>query len=341
MNVLITGGSGYLGQFLVHGLAGQGYTVHYAYGSRQLASAPPGVVAHKVDLATGEGLQEAFDQAPFHAVINCAAISQPAVCENSPDTARAVNVPSHLVDCLLRQEQVRAGLRAVLVHISTDQVYDGSRAHWKEDEAGGQVNVYGRTKYEAETHILSRLPEPYPVAILRSSIIYGPPAPDPVPRPLFLQFVASAVSNPDKPTSFFQDEYRSPVHVRDLQRITELLIAAHGQQLASEAAAAAAAARGGGQAAEAAAVPARALEALAPEALAAVAARRHRVFNAGGPERLSRVDMARQVADCLGCGYDSIESVPSASVARWVQRVFGGRGRGGRCRSLTCTLRAS
>ncbi len=35
-------------------------------------------------------------------------------------------------------------------------MFDGSRANWKEDEAGGQVNVYGRTKYEAEQHILVR-----------------------------------------------------------------------------------------------------------------------------------------------------------------------------------------
>eukprot|EP00198_Chlamydomonas_reinhardtii_P014448 XP_001703785.1 predicted protein [Chlamydomonas reinhardtii] len=295
MNVLITGGSGYLGQFLLSGSHFRGLhdvlsQVHYTYGSRQLASAPAGVVAHKVDLSTGEGLTQAFEQTPFHAVVNCAAISQPALCETAPDTARAVNVPTHLVDCLLRQEAERGGLRALLIHISTDQVFDGSRAHWKEDEAGNQVNVYGKSKYEAEQHILVRTwGHPYPVAILRSSIIYGPPAPDPVPRPLFLQF-ASAVSNPDKPTSFFQDEHRSPVHVRDLQRLTELLIAAHGQQL----------------------------EALAPGALATVAARRHRVYNAGGPERLSRVDMARQVADCLGCGHGSIESVPSASVARGV-----------------------
>ncbi|PNW70401.1 hypothetical protein CHLRE_17g718250v5 [Chlamydomonas reinhardtii] len=310
MNVLITGGSGYLGQFLVHGLAELGYTVHYTYGSRQLASAPAGVVAHKVDLSTGEGLTQAFEQTPFHAVVNCAAISQPALCETAPDTARAVNVPTHLVDCLLRQEAERGGLRALLIHISTDQVFDGSRAHWKEDEAGNQVNVYGKSKYEAEQHILSRLPEPYPVAILRSSIIYGPPAPDPVPRPLFLQFVASAVSNPDKPTSFFQDEHRSPVHVRDLQRLTELLIAAHGQQLEVQQQ------QGQQGAAAAESVPRKAVEALAPGALATVAARRHRVYNAGGPERLSRVDMARQVADCLGCGHGSIESVPSASVAR-------------------------
>ena len=52
-------------------------------------------------------------------------------------------------------------------------------------------NCHVTPPFYMPTHLAmqSRLPEPYPVAILRSSIIYGPPAPDPVPRPLFLQFV--------------------------------------------------------------------------------------------------------------------------------------------------------
>ena len=54
---------------------------------------------------------------------------------------RAVNVPTHLVDCLLRQEAERGGLRALLIHISTDQV---------SSSAGGNRTrsvVIGRTAY--------------------------------------------------------------------------------------------------------------------------------------------------------------------------------------------------
>ena len=36
------------------------------------------------------------------------------------------------------------------------QVYDGSKAHWTEDEAGNPVNTYGRSKLEAEQVIQVR-----------------------------------------------------------------------------------------------------------------------------------------------------------------------------------------
>ena len=53
---------------------------------RQQTSQPP---SPQVDLMSGEGLPEAFQAlGPVHAVINCAALSQPAVCEKQPEAAR-------------------------------------------------------------------------------------------------------------------------------------------------------------------------------------------------------------------------------------------------------------
>jgi len=43
----------------------------------------------QLDLPTGEGMQQCFDRlGPVDAVINCAAISSPAACEQELDTAR-------------------------------------------------------------------------------------------------------------------------------------------------------------------------------------------------------------------------------------------------------------
>ena len=41
-----------------------------------------------MDLATGQGFTDLANYGPFDAVINCAAISQPGVCEQNPDVAR-------------------------------------------------------------------------------------------------------------------------------------------------------------------------------------------------------------------------------------------------------------
>ena len=60
--------------------------------------------------------------------------------------------------------------------------------------------------------------------ILRCSIIYGPQSPVPVARPLFLQFIAQQLAE-QKPTTFFYDEFRSPVYVMDIVRILVKLLA--------------------------------------------------------------------------------------------------------------------
>jgi len=172
-----------------------------------------------------------------------------------------------------------------VVHLSTDQVYDGSKSYWKEADMCRPVNEYGRTKVAAEEEIRRRCQH---YVILRSSIIVGPQAPAaPVPRPLFLQFIDSSLAA-RQTTKFFEDEWRSPVYVGDIVKVIGILVErwAGGNQLSSTTSGTG---RDGGE-----------------------------VFNMGGPDRLSRVDMAHAVA--LHRKYDSrlIETVPSASVPRGV-----------------------
>ncbi|KAA6429698.1 MAG: methionine adenosyltransferase 2 subunit beta-like [Trebouxia sp. A1-2] len=232
--VLILGGSGYLGQFLVQSL-----TKHY-----------------KLDLPTGEGMQQCFDRlGPVDAVINCAAISSPAACEQELDTARALNVPTKLLDALDLHKLV----------------YDGSKANWRETDKCHPVNAYGRTKLEAEQLIQDRWPNH---VILRSSIIFGPQSPVPVSRVLFLQFIANGLRQ-GKPTTFFQDEYRCPIYVKDIVNIAMALIDSQDNL-------------------------------------------QDRLLNMGGPERLSRLDMAYKTADCWELDRSCIVPALSASVKRGV-----------------------
>lgn len=122
MRVLITGGSGYLGQFLIVSLS-SAYEVAYTYYNTALESCT--VQACKVNIATGEGLSEAVLGFQPEVVINCAAVSQPAVCEQSYETCRALNRPSRLVEAL-QQLQEQYHTTALLIHLSTDQVRSSS-----------------------------------------------------------------------------------------------------------------------------------------------------------------------------------------------------------------------
>lgn len=305
-NILILGGSGYLGQFLVYHFHGKGYTVSYTYNSSgPLPCSPTNdgsdttttkntLIPYKVDLATGQGLQALFtvsqdesssntttDSSPassvqYHAIINCAAISQPIACEKDPSLARAINIPTALLDILTSPHHHQQN-PPLLIHISTDQVYDGaSKSWWTESDECSPVNEYGRSKLEGERAILQRYPKH---VILRSSLIYGPEPPCmPVSRGLFLQFIEKALQS-TTPTTFFTDEYRCPIYVQDIVQICDIFI----RKSSSD-----------------------------NEGL-------YGVYNMGGPERLSRFDMATLVARAKQCESDQrIVGASSSTVDRGV-----------------------
>lgn len=122
--VLVTGGSGFLGQYLIHHLhqALPDVRILYFYNQHEPKTFPDTVIGHKVDLTDGAGVQDVVQKlGPFDVVVNCAAISQPAACESNPDLAKKLNVPSALIEAL-QEQQSKAGLEALLVHLSTDQV---------------------------------------------------------------------------------------------------------------------------------------------------------------------------------------------------------------------------
>jgi dTDP-4-dehydrorhamnose reductase len=227
----------------VQGLAAEGHDVSFTYCTADPAL--PVGTPHRVDLATGEGLAACLAAAgPLDAVVHTAALSQPGACERDPSAAHAVNVPDKLLAAL-----ATAAPAALLVHLSTDQVYDGSRAFWREEDADScaAVNVYGASKRAAEDAVRSRWPAHL---ILRSSIILGPPPHTPVGRPLFLQWLDGALAGASAaaPVELFDDEFRSPVYVADIVEACATLLR-----------------RGG-----------------------AAAPLRHRTLNMGGPERCVR-----------------------------------------------------
>ena len=111
-------------------------------------------------------------------VINCAAISSPRKCEEEKEAATATNVPTALLTWM---KGLHLSTAPLLIHLSTDQVYDGTKAYNKEEDETKPVNTYGRTKLAAEALIRSTWPH---YAILRSSLIVGPQPAVKLPRTL-------------------------------------------------------------------------------------------------------------------------------------------------------------
>lgn len=187
-----------------------------------------------------------------------------------PDNAMATNIPSSLVNWLLGFAQP-----AVFIHLSTDQVYEGVKSYYKEDDETVPVNVYGKSKVAAEQFISTNCTN---YAILRSSIIYGPQTISPVAKSLPIQWIDGVLSKGDN-VEFFHDEFRCPVYVRDVVAIVVALTTmwiSDGKQM-------------------------------------------QLLLNVGGPDRVSRVQMAEVVASVRGYNTSLIKSVSASSVNRGVK----------------------
>ncbi|XP_020680198.1 methionine adenosyltransferase 2 subunit beta [Dendrobium catenatum] len=218
--VLVIGGSGYLGQHLLDGLAKAdsetpfdlAFTHHRPIPPPELIDAVSPVYPFRVDVRTGEGFESISNTfGEPHVVVNCAALSVPRACEVDPVTTMATNLPTSLINWLSSFKDNNI----LLIHLSTDQVYEGSKSFYKEEDETAPVNMYGKSKVAAEEFISEHWSN---FAILRSSIIYGPQTLSPVSKSLPIQWIDSILSRSEE-IEFFHDEFRCPVYVKDVVNV--------------------------------------------------------------------------------------------------------------------------
>ena len=101
------------------------------------------------DLADQQGLAAAVRAAKPQVIVNAAAYTAVDKAESEPQLARLINTEA---PAALAREAAASG--ALLVHYSTDYVFDGSgSAPWQESDATGPLNVYGATKLAGEQAI--------------------------------------------------------------------------------------------------------------------------------------------------------------------------------------------
>ncbi|MBX3665776.1 MAG: dTDP-4-dehydrorhamnose reductase [Burkholderiales bacterium] len=133
--ILLTGKTGQVGHELVTTLAPLGRVV--AVGRDQL------------DLTQPDSIVRCVRETAPDIIVNAAGYTSVDDAESVPELAMQVNATA---PGIMAEEARRSG--ALLVHYSTDYVYDGSKAGvYREDDTPNPVNVYGRSKLEGEYHI--------------------------------------------------------------------------------------------------------------------------------------------------------------------------------------------
>ncbi|MGC2791958.1 MAG: dTDP-4-dehydrorhamnose reductase, partial [Candidatus Sulfotelmatobacter sp.] len=153
MRVAVIGANGQLGHDLVRAFADQGDEVR--------------ALTHEdVELSSLESVAACLRTTSAEVVINTAAMHHVESCEQQPEKARKVNVVG-----ARNLAAATSDLGSVLIHVSTDYVFDGTKGEpYVESDQARPLNVYGRTKLEGERFVQDMNPKHY---VLRTAALYG------------------------------------------------------------------------------------------------------------------------------------------------------------------------
>jgi len=193
MRVVVTGASGALGGYVLAALARRGHSVVALSGAT--VGERSGFPLRPVELTKHAEVASVLDEAVPDIVLHLAAISSAVECARDPDRAFAANV---LATSNIASWCTWAGCR--LVFTSTDLVFSGDAAPYREDDAADSQMTYGRLKRQGEESVL-----PCRGALVtRLPLMFGRSG-----KGLFDAAIADLAAG--KPRAFFADEFRTPI----------------------------------------------------------------------------------------------------------------------------------
>ena len=156
LKVLLFGKGGQVGWELQRSLSLQGELIALDFDSTDYCG----------DFSNLQGLASTVQQVRPDVIVNAAAHTAVDKAESEPELARTINA---LAPGVLAQEAAKLG--ALLVHYSTDYVFDGSGSRpWTEADTPAPLSVYGQTKLEGEQLIQAACPNHL---VLRTSWVYA------------------------------------------------------------------------------------------------------------------------------------------------------------------------
>ena len=150
--ILVIGSAGQLGQELQQTLVPLGEVV--------------AVDRKTLDLSQPDQIRELVQQLQPQIVINAAAYTAVDQAQKEPETARMINA---IAPTILAQEVQK--LKALLIHVSTDYVFDGSKNHpYTENDIPNPLSIYCQSKLAGEQGIQENCQS---YLILRTAWVYG------------------------------------------------------------------------------------------------------------------------------------------------------------------------
>lgn len=143
------------------------------------------------------------------AIIHCAAVAHPPVCQRDPAAAREMNVE-------VTRNLLRLAAELPFFFYSSDLVFDGKRGNYLETDTPNPLSVYAETKVAAEELVLANPRH----TVLRLSLNFGK---SPTGDRAFNEMLRNDLAA-GKNLSLFTDEFRCPTAALVTARATwELL----------------------------------------------------------------------------------------------------------------------
>ncbi len=204
MRVLITGASGFVGRKLMTSFAKHEDEVLGTYFKN------PYPDLEKLDVTDTQAVKDLFERYKPDLVIHAGAMGRPDECQSDPELAYKINVggTKNIVDACEDQN-------AFLVFPSSVYVFDGlKQGEYGETDKPNPINVYGKTKAEAEEVVRSLSH----YIIIRSDMMIGYNGEG------FRNGLVGVIANSEKTVLLDNVNLRQPFFVDDLEpAITTLL----------------------------------------------------------------------------------------------------------------------
>lgn len=199
MKILITGGTGLLGRALIE-TSDRLYGITATYLDKCPPKDTPAVKYRKLDIRDREGYDRLFREFRPSVVIHTAGVGSPDYAEKHKRESREINVggTANIVSNCERYG-------AKFIYISSNGIYDGKNAPYREDDKARPINFYGRIKLEGEK-VAKKAGVPH--AIVRPILMYG--WNNPSSRPNIVTFALSRLRNGEN-VYVYDDVYVNPL----------------------------------------------------------------------------------------------------------------------------------
>ena len=209
--VLVLGSNGLLGQAMQHKFS----QVHQVTASsvEEHNFLPKLTLPYiRADLTSRADVRHLIAETAPEIIVNTAAYTNVDGCEDEREKCWAVNVLA--MENILEASYEK---KPIIVHISTDYVFDGEQGHYRETDEPNPRGNYARSKMAAE-NILNGADFEYIIA--RTQILYGTGN---GVRPNFVTWLIGSLRK-DKPVRIVTDQIGSPTYAPDVAEAVSRLL---------------------------------------------------------------------------------------------------------------------